>query len=95
MWRGGSGCCGFEGRGAPRRIELGERPTVALWAGAVRYRSGRAAATTRSTLSGTGRRSLALSGGTLALHLISAPMAFYFGYVYPFNYDEQAVMGVA
>jgi len=37
---------------------------------------------------------LPLTGGMLALHLITAPMAFYFGYVYLFDVDAERIPGL-
>ena len=38
---------------------------------------------------------LPLSGGILALHLMTAPTAFYFGYVYLFDAEAARIPGVA
>jgi len=38
---------------------------------------------------------LPLSGGVLAIHIITGPIAFYFGYVYLFDSRETPVPGVA
>jgi hypothetical protein len=38
---------------------------------------------------------LPLSGGVLAFHLMTAPMAFYFGYVYLFDAETSRIPGIA
>jgi len=38
---------------------------------------------------------LPLTGGVFALHLITAPIAFYFGYVYLFDVEAERIPGLA